>query len=102
MCEARTWLCWLGVAADSPRRGGYRSRGADVSVILGGSAADVQSVPLHQLEIVGHLPILVQQARFDGASANLVLDALIGYSLSGAPRQPIATLISSANASLNP
>jgi NAD(P)H-hydrate epimerase len=77
--------------------------GAHVSVILGGPAADFQGVPLHQLEIVGRLPILVQQAPFDGAeaalrSADLVLDALIGYSLSGAPREPIATLIRSANA----
>jgi NAD(P)H-hydrate epimerase len=35
-------------------------------------------------------------------SADLVLDALIGYSLRGAPREPIASLIRSANASVTP
>jgi NAD(P)H-hydrate epimerase len=33
------------------------------------------------------------------STADLVLDALIGYSLRGAPREPIASLIRAANAS---
>jgi NAD(P)H-hydrate epimerase len=81
--------------------------GADVSVILAAPVADFQGVPLQQLEIVGRLPILVHQAPFDGVaatlrSADLVLHALIGYSLRGAPREPIATLIRAANASGTP
>jgi NAD(P)H-hydrate epimerase len=56
------------------------------------------------LEIVDRLPVLVREVSFDGTvamlrSANLVLDALIGYSLRGAPREPIASLIRAANAS---
>ena len=81
--------------------------GADVVVILGAARAELQGVLLQQLEIVERLPILVQPGTFAGADAalrsgNLVLDALIGYSLRGAPREPIASLIRAANASGTP
>ena len=81
--------------------------GADVSVILGAARREFQGVPLHQLEIVERLSILARQPPFDGAeaalrSADLVLDALIGYSLRGAPREPIASLIRAANAAGTP
>jgi len=81
--------------------------GADVAVILGEPRAEFQGVPLHQLEVLERLPVLVREAQFDGTdatlrSADLVLDALIGYSLRGAPREPIATLIRAANASDTP
>jgi NAD(P)H-hydrate epimerase len=59
------------------------------------------------LEIVERLPVLVREAPFDGIdavfrSADLLLDALIGYSLQGAPRESIAALIRAANASFSP
>ena len=81
--------------------------GADVTVILGAPRSDFQGVPLHQLEILERMAVLLREAPFDGAeaalgSADLVLDALIGYSLRGAPHEPIASLIRAANASGTP
>jgi NAD(P)H-hydrate epimerase len=79
--------------------------GADVAVILGAPRQEYQGVPLHQLSILDHMGTLVRDAHPGHAveatlrSADIVLDALIGYSLSGAPREPIASLIRMANAS---
>ena len=79
--------------------------GADVSVILGAAHNEFQGVPLHQLSILGGMGVLVRDAEPAHAviaalhSADVVLDALIGYSLRGAPREPIASLIRAANAS---
>ncbi|MBV9601024.1 MAG: NAD(P)H-hydrate epimerase [Chloroflexi bacterium] len=81
--------------------------GADVSVVLGASRSEFEGVPRHQLDIVERLPVLVREAPFDEMedalrSADLILDALIGYSLRGAPREPIASVIRAANASRTP
>ena len=79
--------------------------GADVTVILGAARRVFQGVPLHQLSIFNSMGALVRDAEPADAveaalhSADLVLDALIGYSLRGAPREPIASLIRAANAS---
>ena len=84
------------------------SWGAEVTVFLGASRQELQGVPLHQLEIVQRMGIPVQGAWLRAAgevallSADLVLDALIGYSLRGSPREPIAALIRAANASATP
>jgi NAD(P)H-hydrate epimerase len=78
--------------------------GADVTVILGQELEDLQSVPAHQLAILRNIGVPVRDPRHAGPddailpSADLILDALIGYSLRGAPREPIASLIRAANA----
>jgi NAD(P)H-hydrate epimerase len=78
--------------------------GADVWVVLGQEAEAMQGVPAQQLAILAHLGVPVRgpgQAGPDEStlrSADLILDALIGYSLRGAPREPIAALIRVANA----
>ncbi len=82
--------------------------GADVTVILGAARPEVKGVPLHQLGILDSMGALARDAAPADAveaalhSADLVLDALIGYSLRGAPREPIASLIRAANASGTP
>ncbi len=55
-------------------------------------------MPGHQLAILHRigLPVLDPEAALP--AAELVIDALIGYSLDGSPRQPIASLIAAANA----
>jgi NAD(P)H-hydrate epimerase len=78
--------------------------GANVSVLLGQEAEAMRGVPAQQLAILGHVGVPVHGAAQAGvdtqtlAGAALLLDALIGYSLRGAPREPIAALISAANA----
>ena len=82
--------------------------GAEVTVILGAAREEFQGVPLHQLTILDRMGATVRDAQPWGtaaaamSSAELVLDALIGYSLRGAPREPIASLIRAANASGTP
>jgi NAD(P)H-hydrate epimerase len=77
--------------------------GADISIILGQDAEELGGVPAHQLDILQHMGVPTHDAGWvrpdAGAlgSADLVLDALIGYSLRGAPREPIASLIRAAN-----
>jgi NAD(P)H-hydrate epimerase len=78
--------------------------GADVSVILGMARNTFEGVPLHQLRILDRIGVPVRDAGPINAveaelrSADVILDALIGYSLTGPPREPIASLIRAANA----
>jgi NAD(P)H-hydrate epimerase len=82
--------------------------GADVAVLLGQEAEALQGVPAQQLAILRHIGVPVHGPRQAGAAmeslggAVLLLDALIGYSLRGAPREPIAALIRAANAAGSP
>lgn len=77
--------------------------GADVSVILAGPPDGLKTVPMHQWTILGHLP--VDRRQYEGdmipdlSRAKLIIDALIGYGLSGNPRGPVAELIGAANES---
>ncbi len=76
--------------------------GSVVEVRLTRDPADFEGVPAHQLEILSRmqLPISVpgSTAFFSQASRiDLVVDGLIGYSLSGAPRGQAAELIHWAN-----
>lgn len=66
------------------------NRGIEVSVLLGQDRTDMGEVPGHQLEIVEHLGVPVSDEPGD---SDVVLDALIGYSLRGEPHGPIADLI---------
>lgn len=81
--------------------------GADVSVVLGAGRSAFEGVPLHQLRILDHLGVPVGDQSIDMVeaslqSADVILDALIGYSLRGPPREPISSLIRVANAARRP
>jgi NAD(P)H-hydrate epimerase len=74
--------------------------GAEVEVFSTLPREDLGEVPLHQLAILDTLG--VSYTTVTGVidlpeHADLIVDAMIGYSLSGAPRGPIASLIRSAN-----
>lgn len=70
-----------------------RNRGVAVHVVL--AAADRMSdVPAHQLRILEHMDVPVVDSP---PSADLVIDALLGYSLRGDPRGRAAGLIDWAN-----
>jgi YjeF-related protein N-terminus len=58
------------------------------------------SVPAHQLDIQRRMqvPIALAAAVTQAGSAQLIVDGIIGYSLSGAPRSAAAELIRWANA----
>ena len=77
--------------------------GAAVTVVLAQSRDEMRGVPRQQLAIVDWMELSTRQMG-DGTSdlfapADLVIDALIGYSLRGAPAGPLAVLIRAANAS---
>ncbi len=75
------------------------NRGADVQVMLARSLEDFGGVPAHQLDILLAMGVSVTTAG-DGwelPSADLILDALIGYGLNGNPGGAAAGLIQLAN-----
>ena len=72
--------------------------GAQVCVVLAASLNEYRDVPAHQLAILQKMGVEI----FHVATlppADLILDCLIGYGLSGAPQGTIADLIRAANAS---
>jgi NAD(P)H-hydrate epimerase len=66
------------------------NRGVDVSVTLGGPQHALTPVPASQLEILRRMGV---PQHDEPRPAEVVIDALIGYSLKGAPRRRIAALI---------
>jgi NAD(P)H-hydrate epimerase len=76
--------------------------GADVQVILSGAAEEVWDVPALQLGILERMGVPVR--RFDGELPphEIIIDAVIGYSLAGSPRGAARDLIEAANASPSP
>jgi NAD(P)H-hydrate epimerase len=64
--------------------------GADVSVVLGTERDRLGPVPAHQLDVLDRMGIPIAA---EPAEAELVIDALIGYSLRGNPRGRVADLI---------
>lgn len=74
--------------------------GARVSVVLADTAERYSDLPARQLEILQKMgvPIVVDDTAPLGNAA-MILDALIGYGLRGAPRGAAAELIRAANAS---
>ncbi len=80
--------------------------GAQVVVVLGQPRNQIHEVPAQQLATLDRMEIDVHGPERIGAddagSAELVIDALIGYSLRGAPQEPIAALIRQTNASAFP
>jgi NAD(P)H-hydrate epimerase len=75
-------------------------------VVLGQRADTIRGVPARQLKIVERLgiPISPPTARSTQKleRAELIIDALIGYSLQGPPRETVASLILAANAAAAP
>lgn len=74
--------------------------GAAVTVVLGRARGEIRGVPARQLEILDRMGIAVWAAgeypREGLVDADAILDALIGYSLQGPPREPVASLIRAA------
>ena len=74
--------------------------GANVEVLVTSQPAQFTAVPHHQLTILQRMDISAGVAG-EGVvlpSADLIIDAIIGYSLYGAPSGPAAALIRAANA----
>ena len=74
--------------------------GADVMVWISSPATRFRGVPRLQLDILENLevPIIEADDVPDLPVAHLIVDAIIGYSLNGAPRGVAARLIRAANA----
>ncbi len=66
------------------------NRGILVSIALGKDRSSYAGVPGQQLDIADRMGIAIDQPL---AKADVVVDALIGYSLSGVPRGRVAELI---------
>lgn len=80
--------------------------GAEVAVVLAQSRDDMRGVPRLQLTILEWIGVPVRPGA-EGISdlfsrADLVIDALIGYSLRGAPTGQVAALIHAVNAAGRP
>lgn len=77
---------------------------AQVYVVLTQPDEAYRGVPGHQLDILRrmHVPVTAAEPIDRLPPADLVIDALIGYSLSGAPRGRVAALIRWANATAIP
>lgn len=69
--------------------------GASVSVVLDRQSNEITGVPAHQTRILRRMGVsfLEEPPR----STGLIVDALIGYGLTGSPRGPSAELIYQAN-----
>jgi NAD(P)H-hydrate epimerase len=80
------------------------NQGADVTIVLAESKYLLTKVPRKQLDILEEIGIEIHQtiAEIDFSNYDLVIDALIGYSLSGDPRENFASLIERANTSKVP
>ena len=84
--------------------------GSQVRVILTGTADELVDAPAQQASILRRMGIELLQVKATPpeplqrvfAGADLIIDALIGYSLAGAPRGQAAVLIELANASGRP
>lgn len=73
--------------------------GANVGAVLSGPAERLRPLARRQHDILEHLGV-PRAATVD--DADLVIDGLLGYSVSGAPRDAVADLIRAANASRLP
>jgi NAD(P)H-hydrate epimerase len=72
--------------------------GAEISLVLAFEPARLKDVPAKQWRILRTMGIEPQDQP-DLGKADLIIDALIGYGLSGDPRQPVAGWIEKANLS---
>jgi NAD(P)H-hydrate epimerase len=73
------------------------NRGASVNVILS-QERGVKDAVNHQLHTLEQMKIPLSFYKFDKLpESDVVIDALLGYSLKGNPREPIADMIRKAN-----
>ena len=71
--------------------------GAQVVIVLTKSADEFRGVPAHQLDILKRMNVPIFEPASLPATVELILDAIIGYSLSGSPRGAAAEIINWAN-----
>ncbi|MCP4361457.1 MAG: NAD(P)H-hydrate epimerase [Chloroflexi bacterium] len=73
--------------------------GADVQVFIAHPIASFNGVTGQQLDILQrmNIPVTAAQPEMNLPPADMIIDGLIGYSLSGAPLGTAATLIQAAN-----
>jgi NAD(P)H-hydrate epimerase len=78
--------------------------GSHIQVVVTKEDNAFTQVPAHQLDILRRMqvPIALAAAVAPVSSADLIIDGIIGYSLSGAPRGAAAELIRWANAQGTP
>lgn len=69
--------------------------GARVRVVLAGDPVRLRDVPAKQWRIMEKLGL--ERMTFDPRAADLIIDALLGYGLSGDPRPPISGWIETIN-----
>jgi NAD(P)H-hydrate epimerase len=75
------------------------NRGVRVRVTLGADSSRLGEVPKHQLSILERMEVPIVP---EPVAADLIVDALIGYSLRGDPRGGAADLVRWANESVAP
>ncbi len=73
--------------------------GAMVSAVLSGPAERLRPLARRQLDILAKLGVRLDAATED---ADLIIDGLLGYSVTGPPREAVSDLIRAANASRLP
>ena len=75
--------------------------GAEVSVKLPFDPERLKDIPAHQWQILAGMSLtIISEPELE--IADLIIDALIGYGLTGDPRQPVAGWIDRANSSGRP
>jgi len=77
------------------------NRGADVSVMFVGDTARLKEILAHQWRILQTMSLTMEHDP-DLAEADVILDALVGYGLTGDPRGPVAEWIERAQAARRP
>lgn len=76
--------------------------GSAVSVVLTDDPETFEGVPAHQLGILRRMALPLTQWNGDIPEHDIIVDALIGYGLRGAPRAVASELIAAANESTAP
>ncbi len=76
--------------------------GAEVEAILAGEAAEYRDVPELQLGILERMGVAAGRFRGSLPRHDILIDAVIGYSLLGAPRGVPRKMIAAANDSASP
>lgn len=76
--------------------------GAKVTVALSKPVDEIRGVPAHQLDILQRMEIPIVDSASLPSTPSLILDAIIGYNLSGVPRGAAADLIRWANGQTAP
>jgi NAD(P)H-hydrate epimerase len=71
--------------------------GAHVQVILVGQESRLKEIPAHQWRILKRMEII--RSGVELSTADLLLDAMLGYGANGNPRSPVADWIQRANES---